>query len=69
MKRGSLLIATLFCLVLTGLVMPFSGKGYSGSRSTHRLECPRNDHPLASDAGRRYRQCQPAHWRACLMQH
>jgi hypothetical protein len=75
MKRHSLLFVTLFTLLLTGGVLPHTG--WLTSRSAHASPShgaethghARSRDPLASDAAWRWRQCQPTHWRACLLQH
>ncbi len=75
MKRPGLPLATLLTLLLTGLVL--AQAGWLGNRSCHaasrrRAELSsqaRANDPFTSQAALRYRQCQPSHWRACLLQH
>ena len=75
MPRRSLLHVTWMTVVLTGVVLPHtrwsltrSGRLHSsGAAASH---CAfRSRDPLASDAAWRWRQCQPTHWRSCLLQH
>jgi hypothetical protein len=75
MKGPGLIMVTLFTLLLTWLILPITGKGYSRSprtrcsREAEMTKHDRNKGPLGSAAGLRYQQCQPNHWRACLLQH
>ena len=79
MKRPGLLIATLGVLLLTGLTLYHAGwltpaaAGHLSSRHAALLPAApvaevQGPDPLASDAAWRWRQCQPLHWRACLLQ-
>jgi hypothetical protein len=68
MMRSGLLVVTLATVLFTGLVVPRSG--WLGCRTAHHAEAPgRNRDALSTDAGWRWRQGQPTHWRACLLQH
>jgi hypothetical protein len=80
MKRSGLLIATLACLLVTGIALYQAGwltpgaAGYPRS-ARHAALLPaapiaevNGSDPLARDAAWRWRQCQPLHWRACLLQ-
>jgi hypothetical protein len=73
MKRCGLILATLLSLLLTGFTT--TRVGWLGSRpgrpSAPRHASttqPKDDEPLSGEAALRYRQCQPTHWRACLIQ-
>jgi hypothetical protein len=73
MKRRSLLLATLLSLVLTSIVLARTGWSFS---RTGRPVPPRRTEPdtirvhesISAEAALRYRQCQPTHWRTCLLQ-
>jgi hypothetical protein len=75
MKRRGLLVATVFACFLTGT--SFTQVHRPGSRvnrptpvrssMAHASE-ERYD-PLTSAVARRWRQSQPSHWRALLLQH
>ncbi|HZT80857.1 MAG TPA: hypothetical protein VFA26_11565 [Gemmataceae bacterium] len=68
MKRLSLPILTALTLLLTAAV--WCNAGWFARRPA-RAVCPRRADTrdlLNSAAFARYRQGQPAHWRACLLQ-
>jgi hypothetical protein len=67
MKNSSLLVVTLATVLLTGLVLPHTG-WLSASSPHHGEARVRNRDPLTSEAGWRWQQGQPTHWRACLLQ-
>jgi hypothetical protein len=74
MKRHGLLVATLLTLLLTGFVLPTSGwlNARASRSSPHSGDClnhAKAADPYATDACWRWRQNQPNHWRACLLQH
>jgi hypothetical protein len=63
MKHSSLLIVTTLTLLLTGIVL---------SHAAGRSETPgaaRCRTGFIGETALRYRQGQPTHWRACLLQH
>jgi hypothetical protein len=62
MKRRGLLVATLLALLLTSIVLARAGRA-ADTRS------PKPRHPFSGETALRYRQGQPTHWRACLLQH
>ena len=64
MKRRSLIIALAFTLLLTGVVLARA----AGTRRAS-ADSVRSRHPLSPDMAIRYRQAQPTHWRALLLQH
>jgi hypothetical protein len=69
MKRSGLLFVTVLAFLLTGFTLPYTG--WLHARTTRHVEArshAKNRDPLSSDTGWRWRQCQPAHWRACLLQ-
>ena len=72
MKQGNLLLSTLLSLFLTGFVLTHSAWLPHTSRSPLRRGEPhlhaRANDPLMSDAGRRWRTCQPNHWRGYMLQ-
>jgi len=65
------MVATLLTFLLTGIVLSRSGWFQARSATTHHsdsrnhLQAP---DPLESEAAWRWRHCQPAHWRACVLQ-
>jgi hypothetical protein len=68
MMRSGLLVVTLATVLVTGLVVPRSA--WLGSHSAHHADGPvRGRDSLSSEAGWRWQQGQPTHWRACLLQH
>ena len=73
MKRTALVFITLFTLATTGLILPRThGARPSRTASLHGTlirEHTKNRELLASEAGWRYRQGQPTHWRNCLLHH
>jgi hypothetical protein len=74
MRRHSLLFVTLFTLLVTGTILPHSAwlnarSSHSPVRDAELHSHVRGHDPLSSQAALRWRQCQPTHWRACLLQH
>jgi hypothetical protein len=73
MNRWSLLLATTVCLVFTGWLTDYSNRlpSHSLHASPRRVgEVEGTVHSfLATEAGWRWRNCEPKHWRACLLQH
>jgi hypothetical protein len=74
MKRWGLILATCLSLLLSGFVL--AHPGWLQARP-HRTTLARSleigarasaSDKLASEAGWRWRQCQPNHWRACMLQ-
>lgn len=69
MKCRGLVFATLFTVVITGFVLSKAGWLTASRSASHR---PRGhvkaQDPFATEAGERWRHCQPHHWRACLLQ-
>jgi hypothetical protein len=80
MKRPGLFLATFAFLLLTGFTLYQAGwltpaaAGHlaSSHRSALLPAAPiaevKGPDPFASDAALRWRECQPVHWRACLLQ-
>jgi hypothetical protein len=64
MKRRGLLVVTAFTLLLTGVVLARA----AAPRHLDPTGCVRPHHPFTGEAAVRYRQGQPTHWRACLLQ-
>jgi hypothetical protein len=64
MKRRSLLVVTSFTLLLTGVVLARAGS----YRCTQAGDSIRAHHAFSGEAAIRYRQSQPTHWRACVLQ-
>lgn len=65
MKRRGLLVVTVLTLLITGVVL-------ASAASPRRLDSAgavRSRNPLDGGTAIRFRQCQPTHWRACLLQH
>jgi hypothetical protein len=63
MRQSGLVIVTVLTVLLTGVVL---------SRAAGRSENPSSWRPRAGWSGEtilRFRQCQPTHWRDCLLQH
>jgi hypothetical protein len=65
MKRRGLLVVTLLTLLLTGVVLASA----ASPRSLDSSGILRSRNPFDGETAIRYRQCQPTHWRACLLQH
>jgi hypothetical protein len=63
MKQCGLLIVTVLTLLLTGFVL-----SHAAGRS-ETPSAPRSRTGFCGETALRYRQCQPTHWRACLLQH
>jgi hypothetical protein len=69
MIRRGLLAVTLATLALTGIVLVAGGRPGRPSwqrRARASPPAPCQD-ALGIQAALRYRQCQPHHWRACLL--
>ena len=66
MKRSSLLALTLLALIAAAALLP--AKGRCVCRKELRGTVKAND-PYHSPAALRWRQCQHAHWCACMLQH
>jgi hypothetical protein len=65
MKRRGLLVVTALTLLLTGVVLARAASPRrSDSAGSARLR-----NPFDGQTAIRYRQCQPTHWRAFLLQH
>jgi hypothetical protein len=62
MKRRGLLVATLLTLLLTSIVLGRVSRA-ADTRSSQV------GHSFSGDTAFRYRQGQPTHWRAHLLQH
>jgi hypothetical protein len=75
MKKRSLLVATAFTLLLTGLLLTYAGwfsAGGSARAASHRADAhshAKASDDLSSEAAWRYRRCQPVHWRTLMLQH
>jgi hypothetical protein len=74
MKHFNLLISTAFSILLTAFVLT-----HSAWLPTKRVNHPANRHNenraharandlFASDAARRWRNCEPTHWRGYVLQ-
>ena len=74
MKRCGLILATLLSLLLTGFTTTRMGwLGSRPGRSSLSRHVPsarptKDDDSLSGEVALRHRQCQPSHWRACLLQ-
>jgi len=67
MKRNGLLVVTVATVLFTGLVLPRTE--WLGARTVHHAETQGRSHDaLSGEAGWRWQQGQPTHWRACLLQ-
>ena len=66
MKRSALLIVTALTLLLTGALLA-RGRGDGPSRR-ESASPSKSRHGFTDEAIIRYRQGQPTHWRACLLQ-
>jgi hypothetical protein len=64
MKRWSLLIATAATVLTTGLVLHSCGRF---GRRAHPGVRPAPRHTLPSAVALRQAQCQPLHWRDCML--
>lgn len=71
MKRRSLAVVTVGSLFFSGLVLDWTGWLVHRPQPVHRAGEARAQamDPMSSDAGIRYRHCQPTHWRAVMLQH
>lgn len=71
MRRRYWYFATLVTLLFTGYILPMSNRSTAPRSVVHRpgeVRGPIKDQdPLASEAAARWRNCQPHHWRACLL--
>jgi hypothetical protein len=80
MKRPGLFLATFGFLLLTGITLfqagwltPAAAGHLPSSRHAALLPAApiaevKGPDPFTSDAAWRWRECQPQHWRACLLQ-
>lgn len=74
MKHGNLFLTSLVTFLLTGFVLTHSG--WLSARRPGRTPIHHGDShahagagdPLASEAGKRWRNCMPNHWRGYLLQ-
>ena len=64
MKRRSLFVVTSFTLLLTGVVLAHT----ASSRRSVTVGSVQPSRLFTGEAAIRYRQGQPTHWRACLLQ-
>jgi hypothetical protein len=62
MKRRGLLAATVLALLLTSMVLVHTGRASDPRSAKIR-------HSFSGETALRYRQGQPSHWRAYLLQH
>jgi hypothetical protein len=70
MRRRGLILTTLGAVLLTGFVYLRSAwPSGSEHQDTIRVVPADSSGDLNSEAGWRYRQCQPRHWRYCMIQH
>ncbi len=73
MTRRSLLPATLASVLLTGVVLTYTGwlsPRSCQAASPHRTDAhARVGDPFTTSTAWRWRNCQPTHWRSCLLQH
>jgi hypothetical protein len=74
MRQGNLFLSSLFTLLLTGFVLTHSAwlpskKSLHGSshHNDARSHVKAYDF-LSTEAGRRWRNCQPTHWRGYILQ-
>ena len=73
MKRYGWLVVALLALPLTALALPRAGRSNPEVErpavpSTIRLDEARSRDQRLSEAAWRWRNCQPHHWRDCLLQ-
>jgi hypothetical protein len=74
MNKGNLLVSTLLMLLLTGLLfahadwLPSRKPAHAapGRGQAHIDEKPQD--PMCSQSARRWRDCQPSHWRGYMLQ-
>jgi hypothetical protein len=72
MKHFVWVLTTLSTMACTGLVLANScwfQDGPAPTPSGKSAAHAKADDSLAPDAVWRWRQCQPTHWRACVLQH
>jgi hypothetical protein len=72
MKRSGLILATVSALLFTGLVLHRAGwltSRAAASTPGDGASCHAAGQLLTSQAGWRYRQSQPRHWRDCMLRH
>jgi hypothetical protein len=75
MRRHGLLVTTASTVLVTGLILPqlgwFIARPLRGSppRSADTYAHTKSREALLSEAAFRWRQCQPSHWRAWVLQH
>jgi hypothetical protein len=68
MKRNRLPVITLFAILLTSGVVGWTGwSAPTHSLAAHHAGQAAHD-PFATDTAWRWRQCQPRHWRYCMLQ-
>jgi hypothetical protein len=74
MKQGNLFLSTVITFLLTGFVLTHSGWLPSkklAHANTHRGESHSHVKAydfLSTETGRRWRNCQPTHWRGYILQ-
>jgi hypothetical protein len=71
MRRYGMLIATAFPLLLTGWTLNHAGWRGGAARPAgvdRPTACAAEEgDPLTTANGLRWRDCQPRHWRACVL--
>ncbi len=73
MKRRGLALVTVLTILFTGFVLARAGwfaAAYTLRSLPHRVDARhlKSYDPFTGAAAARWRRCQPAHWRACMMQ-
>lgn len=72
MRRRGWLFATLFTLLFSSAALSYAGwskaRSAESSNGTARTESGSPD-LFSSPAANRYRECQPRHWRDCILNH
>jgi hypothetical protein len=71
MRRSIWIVATLLTFLLTTIVLARSGWFQARSATIPRVDSKdrlESHDPLMSEAAWRWQHCQPAHWRACVLQ-
>ena len=71
MRRSIWIVATLLTFLLTTIVLSRSGWFQARSATTQSSDSKdgsENADSLTSEAAWRWQHCQPAHWRACVLQ-
>jgi hypothetical protein len=75
MKRPVWLVITIVTLFKTVVVLALAGwlqaeaPHSAAGRQSNSAHHVKNHDSLTSDAAWRWKRCQPAHWRACMLQH